>query len=124
MPVRKPLILIITILLILQAMPIAAEPQIVIRPPAQAEIILAVPDAQPKTADRAAELSGPLKTFNEVLWDDLKFSGYFTMAGKSFYPPQPIVRPEDINYDAWSAIHAFKVTYLTAGTLELQGGIV
>jgi TolB protein len=123
MPVRKSLLLIITLLLILQAMHISAEPQIIIRPPAQAEIILAVPDTQPKTGEHAAELSGPLKTFNQVLWDDLKFSGYFTMAGKSFYPPQPIVRPEDVNYDAWKGL-PFEVGFMTAGTLDLVGGIL
>ena len=104
--------------------PRGQEKPIVIRPTALGEIILATPDVQPRNPAQAAELGGTLRTFNQVLWDDLKFSGFFTMAGKSFYPPQPIVRPEDINYDAWSAIPAFKVTYLTAGTLELQGGIV
>ena len=70
----------------------SARPQIVIRPRAEEEIILATPDVQPKTPDKAAQVAEPLKTFNQVLWDDLKFSGYFTMAGKSFYPPPPIVR--------------------------------
>jgi TolB protein len=100
-----------------------ASPQVVIRPTAGGQIILAVPDVQPQSPERAAELSDALKTFNQVLWDDLKFSGYFTMAGRSFYPPQPIVKPEDINYDAWSTL-PFEVTFLTAGTLDLVGGIL
>jgi len=123
MAVRKSVLLIFAVLIAIQAMGIPARSQIVIRPPAQAEIILAAPDVQPKTADRAAELAGPLKTFNQVFWDDLKFSGYFTMAGKSFYPPQPSVRPEDVNYDAWKGL-PFEVGFMTAGTMDLVGGIL
>jgi hypothetical protein len=55
--------------------------------------------------------------------DDLKFSGFFTIPSKSFYPPQPIVRPEDINYDAWGVL-PFKLGFLAAGTLEVDGGIL
>ncbi len=99
------------------------QPQVVIRPTPNEQIILAVPDVQPQSSERAAELADTLRTLNQVLWDDLKFSGYFTLAGKSFYPPQPIVRPEDVNYDAWSAL-PFKASFLSAGTIELVGGIL
>lgn len=98
------------------------EPPITIRPRASEEIILAVADVQPATADKAGELSEVLKTFNQVLRDDLSFSGFFTIAGKSFYPPKPIVHPDtDLNYEAWGAL-PFKVSFLTAGTLNLTGG--
>jgi TolB protein len=96
-------------------------PPVTIRPRPTEEIILAVADMQPATKDKTAELSEAIKTFNQVLWDDLSFSGCFTMAGRSFYPPQPIVRPEDLNYDAWSTL-PFKVSFLTAGTLDISGG--
>jgi TolB protein len=87
-------------------------------------IILAVADVQPATAEKPVELSNALKTFNQVLWDDLSFSGFFTLAGKSFYPPQPIVRPDrDLDYDAWSAL-PFKVSFLTVGTLNLMDGVL
>jgi len=99
------------------------KPQVYIRPSPQEEIILALPDIQPLNSDRAAELADPLRTLNQVLWDDLKFAGYFTMAGKGFYPKQPIVRPEDLNYDAWSTL-PFKISYLGAGTLDVVGGIL
>jgi TolB protein len=113
-------------LLLLVALPTRGwqdKPPIVIRPVAQEETILAVPDAQVLRSDQAADLAPLLKVFNEVLWADLKFSGFFTLAGKSFYPTQPIVRPEDIDYDAWSTL-PFKVSFLTAGTLDLEGGIL
>ncbi len=96
-------------------------PPVTIRPRPSEELILAVADVQPARPDQAAELSETLRTFNQVLWDDLSFSGYFTMAGKSFYPPQPIVRPDELNYDAWNNL-SFKVSFLTAGTLDITGG--
>jgi TolB protein len=99
------------------------ESQIVIRPKAQAEMILAVADVQPQRPEVAPEVAETIKTFNQVLWDDLKFSGHFTMAGKSFYPPQPIISPEDVNYESWKSL-PFDVTFLTAGTMDLVGGIL
>jgi TolB protein len=88
------------------------------------EIILAVADVQPATQTQSVELADALKTFNRVLWDDLSFSGFFTLAGRSFYPPQPIVNPNrDINYEAWSAL-PFTVNYLTVGTLNLLDGVL
>ncbi len=99
------------------------KPQVYIRPSPQEEIILALPDVQPQTPERASDVADAIKTFNQVLWDDLKFAGFFTLAGKSFYPPQPIGRPEDLNYDAWNGL-PFRVSFLSAGTLDLVGGIV
>jgi len=105
-------------------LPAQEAPPVTIRPRASEEIILAVGDVQPASADKAGELSEALKTFNQVLWDDLSFSGYFTMAGRSFYPPRPIVRPDqDINYDAWNSL-PFKVSFLTVGTLNLTEGVL
>jgi TolB protein len=96
-------------------------PPVTIRPRPTEEIILAVAPAQPATADKAGEIAEPLRIFNQVLWDDLEFSGFFVMAGRSFYPPQPIVRPEDLQYDAWSTL-PFTVSFLTAGTLDITAG--
>lgn len=98
-------------------------PPVTIRPRPSEEVIVAVADLQPATSGKTAELTEALKTFNQVLWDDLSFSGFFTLAGKSFYPPQPIVRAEDVNYDAWNAL-PFRVSFLTAGTLDFAGGVL
>jgi TolB protein len=95
-------------------------PPIVIRPRPSEEIILAVADAQPASADKAGEISETVKIFNQVLWDDVSFSGFFTIAGKSYYPPQTIQRASDLNYDAWNVLPV-KVSYLSAGTLDLKG---
>lgn len=111
------------VLLLLCAIPsrgVVAPPQVVINPRPGEEMILAIPDVQPLKSEQAGALVSTLKTFNEVLWEDLKFSGVFTLAGRSFYPPQPILKQEDINYDAWNAL-PFKVSFLTAGTIEGVG---
>ncbi len=100
------------------------QPAVTIRPTASEDIILAVADIQPAGAEKSAELSDALKTFNQVLWDDLFFSGFFTLAGKSFYPPQPIIRPEqDINYAEWAALR-FSVSFMTVGTLNIANGVI
>lgn len=85
--------------------------------------ILAIADVQPAGADKGADLSETIRTFNQVLWDDLSFAGIFTITGKSFYPPQPLIRPDELNYEAWAAI-PFNVTYVTAGTMERVGGLL
>ena len=97
------------------------EPSIMIRPRASEEIILAVADAQPATPQKSPELTEALKTFNQVLWDDLSFSGFFTLPPKGFYPPQPVFRLEDVNFELWNTL-PFKVSFLTTATLELRGG--
>ncbi len=97
------------------------ESAIMIHPRASEEIILAVGDAQPAASQKSSVLAEALKTFNQVLWDDLSFSGFFTLAGKSFYPPQPIAGIEDVNFDLWTTLH-FKVSFLTTATLELRNG--
>lgn len=120
---KKPLLAAWFFLGIFPALRAQDQPQILIRPRASEEIILAVVDVQPASPEQAADLAGAIKTFNQVLWEDLSFSGFFTLAGKGFYPPQPIVRPEDLNYDVWNTL-PFKVSFLTAGTLDLAGGIL
>jgi TolB protein len=113
-----------TLLILSSALPFLhtqETPPIVIRPRPSEEIVLAVVDAQPASADKAGDLSEALKTFNQVLWEDLSFSGFFKMEGKSYYPPKPILRPEDLDYDAWSVL-PFKVSFLVAGTMDLKGG--
>jgi TolB protein len=88
------------------------------------QLICAVADMQPASPDKAGEIVDSLKTFNQVLWDDLSFSGFFTMAARSFYPPASIIRPErDINYDSWNSIPN-KPDFLTVGTLNLSKGVL
>jgi len=121
MSLNKPLLLALLFLCTLQGARTQDKPQILLRPKPQEDIILAVPDVQPQNPQRASEVADALRTFNQVLWDDLRFSGYFTMAGRSYYPPKPIVRQEDLDYEAWNAL-PFRVSFLTAGTMDVIGG--
>jgi TolB protein len=123
MSFMKLLFFALTVDLILPALHAQEPPPITIRPQGTPEIILAVADAQPASPEKGADLTETLKIFNQVLWDDLSFSGYFTLAGKSFYPLKPIVRPEDVDYEAWSVL-PFRVDFLTAGTLDLTQGVL
>ena len=99
-------------------------PQITIKPLPSEELIMALANVQP-AVQKSAELEGVASVFNQVLRDDLAFSGAFTMAGRDFYPDKPIVRPEvDIDYEAWDAI-PFKVSFLAVGSISpLQGSNV
>jgi TolB protein len=117
---KKILLIILVFISAMPALHTQEQPPIVIHPRASEDIILAVADVQQTASDKPEELADMVKIFNQVLWDDLKFSGFFTLAGKSFYPPQPIIRPEDVNYDSWSTL-PFKVSFLAAGTLSFSG---
>jgi TolB protein len=67
----------------------------------QERIRIAVPDFKPSTTDSGnAEL---LRTFNEVLFNDLNNAGIFDVVSKSFYPLQVPGTPQDMRLDAWSA---------------------
>jgi len=123
MSLRRTYLVALAFLVLVPVVRTQDKPQVVIRPSPNEEIILALPDIQAQNPERAAELSDAIRTLNQVLWDDLKFAGYFTLAGKSFYPPQPIIRPEDLKYDAWSTL-PFKVSFLSSGTVDLVGGIL
>ena len=100
------------------------QPSIPIQVRASGQIILAVADAQPAIPSGSIELADALKTFNQVLREDLRFSGYFTLAARSFYPSKPIVNPEeDIDFEAWSSL-PFQVSFLTVGTLNVINGVL
>lgn len=67
----------------------------------QERIRIAVPDFRPAGSDSANnEL---LRTFNEVLFNDLNGAGIFDVVSKSFYPLQVPSNPQEVNLDAWSA---------------------
>lgn len=65
------------------------------------KIRIAVPDFKASNQDpRDPEL---LRTFNDVLWNDLQNAGIFEMVSKSFYPLGQIGSPADVKFDPWSA---------------------
>src|SRR5258706_13770494 len=62
------------------------------------KVRLAASDFKSSTADpKNAEL---LKTFNDVLWNDLDNAGIFDLVSKSFYPLQEPGQPSEANFPA------------------------
>jgi TolB protein len=89
------------------------------------KIRLAVPDFKPSSSDpRNTEL---LRTFNDILWNDLSNAGIFEMVSKSFYPLGQIGNPGDVKFDAWgpapvnAAMLVFGNLAAAGNTVTLQG---
>ena len=124
MPVKTSLFILFAVLTMQTSLRPQDASRVPLFPRASEELILATANVQP-TVSRSVELDGVANVFNQVLWDDLAFAGFFTMAGRSFYPNKPIVRPEvDIDYDAWDGL-PFKISFLTVGSITpLQGGML
>jgi TolB protein len=69
--------------------------------------------AVPDTAARST-FSQPLpKTFHDVLWNDLQYSGILDLVSPSFYPLQSPGQPSELNASAWTAApaNAYMVAY-------------
>ena len=55
-------------------------------------------------------------TFNEVLWNDLKFAGVANLVGKSLYPKTRLADPASLKYDEW-ANDPVKSDYVAFGSV-------
>jgi TolB protein len=73
---------------------------------------LAAADFQP----RAGGLDASLSTFNETLWNDLKFASVANLVGKSLYPKTPLADPATLRYEEW-ANDPVKSDYVAFGNL-------
>ena len=68
-----------------------------------------------------------LKTFNDVLWNDLDNAGIFDLVSKSFYPLQEPGQPSEVNFSAWNSpppnasMLAFGNLGAAAGKVTVQG---
>jgi TolB protein len=103
--------------------PLSWAQDFILRPTPGREFVLAVSDAIPAVEGKRSEMADAIQTFNQVLWNDLSFSGFFTLAGKSYYPSLSAgAQTEDaIPYDAWAAL-PFPVSFLSTGAMDLRGG--
>jgi len=77
---------------------------------------LAVADFQ----SRAGGVEQAVATFNEVLWNDLKFAGAATLVGKSLYPKTRLADPTTLQYAEWSQ-EPTKADYVAFGSLTGTG---
>src|SRR5262245_37286196 len=73
---------------------------------------MAVADFQP----RAGGLDAAMGTFNETLWNDLKFAGVANLVGKSLYPKTPLADPATLRCEEWSN-DPVKSDYVAFGNL-------
>ncbi|MEK7831042.1 MAG: hypothetical protein AAB401_08150 [Acidobacteriota bacterium] len=73
---------------------------------------LAVADFQ----SRASGVDAVTATFNEVLWNDLKFAGVANLVGKSLYPKTRLADPASLKYDEW-ANDPVKSDYIAFGSI-------
>src|SRR6266478_6662008 len=86
------------------------------------KVRLAASDFKSSTTDpKNAEL---LKTFNDVLWNDLDNAGIFDLVSKSFYPLQEPGQPSEVNFPAWSSPppNTSMLAFGNLGGGELQAG--
>ena len=85
------------------------------------KIRIAVPDFKASSQDpRNTEL---LKTFNDVLWNDLENAGIFEMVSKSFYPLGQVGSQADVKFETWSGAPP-NAAMLVFGNLAASGNNV
>jgi TolB protein len=77
---------------------------------------LAVADFQP----RAGGVDAAVRTFNGVLWDDLKFASVASLVGKSLYPKTRVADPASLQFPEWADEPA-KADYVAFGNLSSPG---
>ncbi|MDX2030956.1 MAG: translocation protein TolB [Blastocatellia bacterium] len=73
---------------------------------------LAVADFQA----RAGGVEQTVATFNEVLWNDLKFAGIANLVGKSLHPKTRLADPASLRYEEWSG-DPVKADYVAFGSV-------
>jgi len=69
--------------------------------------------AVPDTPARSASTQPLAKTFHDVLWGDLDYSGILEMVSASFYPTQVPSQPSELKAQDWAAppANAYMVAY-------------
>src|SRR4051794_11450124 len=66
----------------------------------QVVVRLGVPEFQPKSND--AQTVRLTAVFNQVLWDDLDYSGSISLISRSFQPMGKFQAPTDIKVEDWT----------------------
>lgn len=74
---------------------------------------LAIPDFEA----RGGGLDASVSTFNQTLWNDLRFAGVANLVGKSLYPKVRLADPAALKTDDW-ANDPVKTDYLAFGNLS------
>jgi len=85
------------------------------------EVRLALPEFQSKSTDPNSVKLASL--FNQVLWDDLDYSGNIALISRSFYPLGKFQVPTDIHTEDWTK-PGVNAQYLVFGSIEVVGGVL
>ena len=97
------------------------KPPIVIKPTVAQEIHFAAADFFPKDRSKESEeLMVALTVFNNTLWDDLSFSGWFSMENKALYPLAEISEPDHVKFEEWKT-SPLAVDFLAVGNGRILG---
>src|SRR5277367_490294 len=76
--------------------------------------------AAPDLAVRAATAPALEKTFHDVLWNDLEYSGILELVSPSFYPAKIPSQPSELNASEWANAPA-TASMLAYGNLSIEG---
>ena len=109
-----------TVLILMLVTPtgMAQPSDVKIYPKSRESTRLAVADFVARTAV-TPQTRTAAKVFNDVLWQDLKFSAFFEMPSKSFYPLKPLRSPQDVSFDHWQA-PTLDVDFLAFGNVHVD----
>src|SRR5262245_36507881 len=83
------------------------------------EVRFALPEFQPKSAD--ANLTKLTALFNQVVWDDLDFSGSIALINRTMYPLGKFQAPGDIKAEQWTDPRV-NAQYIAFGSTEVRAG--
>lgn len=85
----------------------------------QVEVRLGFPEFQPKTGDpQTVKLTA---LFNQVLWDDLDYSGNVALVSRSFQPAGRFSIPTDVRIEDWTRA-GVNAQYLAFGNATINRG--
>jgi TolB protein len=83
------------------------------------EVRVAFPEFQPRSNDPT--LLKYTALFNQVLWEDLDYSGSIALVNRSFYPLGKFQTPTDIRVEEWTK-PAVNAQYMVFGASDLSRG--
>ena len=80
---------------------------------------IALPEFQPRATDEKTTRLTAL--FNQVLWDDLDYSGIVTPVSRSFYPLGRFSQPSDVRPEEWTT-PSVDAQFISFGSVTVTGG--
>ena len=95
-----------------------SQDDVEIYPQPREDTKLGVSDFVPRLTANQPTVSAA-KVLNKILWDDLKFSAFFELPSKSFYPLKPVRFPREVNFENWQ-VPTLDVDFLIFGNILVE----